>query len=282
VNGAQKIGTGERRKSSSRTSSESQVRIYDVADPNRGTVIKAGPEVSEVRFDDRVERNIPNAHLRPASVDDELDSPTDPTPHYTEEPVEHAIVRQGQEAWGRLRNNSTWEDWKKVGAAHVIGRTTAMRDGHINKPKGRSYNAAFSAWQKKFGFQGLDKGDRSRLFDVMDHLNEIDGWLKKLSDTERLRLNHPSSLWRKWKAATATPKPDTKPKPSSMQKLKDELVTVIEERDRYKREIDQGGGDLWNVQDHPRDIAKVIFDKVGKSKAEKVARAILKMMGGKS
>ena len=127
------------------------LRVYDVADPTRhGTIIKAGTEVSEVRFDDGPERNIPNAHLRAVeSVDDELDNPThheldnptDPTPQSTAEPVEHAVVRQGQEAWRRLRDNSTWEDWKKVGAAHVISRTTAMRDGHINKPKGRSYNA---------------------------------------------------------------------------------------------------------------------------------------------
>src|SRR5215472_14932014 len=91
------------------------LRVYGVADPHRhGTIIKAGPEVSEVRFDDGPERNIANAHLRPvgASVDEEsdnpthheLDNPTDPTPLPTEEP-EHAVIRQGQEAWCRLRNN---------------------------------------------------------------------------------------------------------------------------------------------------------------------------------
>jgi hypothetical protein len=262
----------------SHISVEAPLRVYDVAPDRHGTIIKAGPEVSEVRFDDGPERNVPNAHLRPvgAAVDDELDNPTHPTSQPTAEPVEHAVVRQGQEAWSRLRNNSTWEDWKKVGAAHVIGRTTAMRDGHINKPKGRSYNAAFSAWQKKFGFQDLDKGDRSRLFDVMDHLKKIDDWLRKLPESERLRLTHPSSVWRRWKAATR--EPDTEPKTSPYKKLQAEHMALIEERDRYKREVDRGGGDLWSAQDKPQDIAKVIFDKVGKSKAEKVARAILKMV----
>jgi hypothetical protein len=278
VVGAQKIGTGERRESSSRNFPQPQTRVYDVAAPDRhGTVTKAGAEVSAVRFDDGAERNIPNTHLRPAEIADELDCPT----HSAESP-EVAAIRHGQEAWGRLRTGSTWADWVAVGMAHVIGRTTAMRDGHINKPKGRSYNVAFSAWQKKFGFEGLDKGDRSRLFDVMDHLKEIDGWLHKLPESERLRLNHPSSLWRRWKAATATPKPDTEPKPSAMQKLKDELVAALEERDRYKREYDHGGGDLWSVEDRPQDIAKVIFGKLSKHKAEKVARAILKLVGSAS
>jgi hypothetical protein len=209
------------------TSGARQAKVYDVADPDRhGVVVKAGPEVSEVRFlNDGVVRNIGNNHLRavePTEV--ELDNPVPPS-----EPPVHAAVRQGQEAWQRLRSHSTWEDWKKVGAAHVIGRTEAMRDGHVNKPKGRSYNAAINAWLKKFGLYDLDSGDRTRLFNVMDHLNEIETWLGKLLPKERLRLNHPTSVWRRWKAATATPKPDTEPKTSPYQKLQAAHMTVIEE-----------------------------------------------------
>jgi len=253
-------------------------RVYDVADPDRiGRVIRAGPEVSEVRFDDGAERNVPNLHLRPvdASVSDELDNPTHP-----DESPEIAAIRHGQEAWCRLRAGSTWTDWVAVGTAHVIGRTTAMRDGHINKPKGRSYNAAFSAWQKRFGFEGLDRGDRSRLFDVMDHLKEIDGWLKKLPESERVRLNHPSSVWRKWKAATAEPK---EPRISAFQKLNDSVAALQEENDRMRREIDRGGGDLWNSHDRPRDIARIVIQQCkSKTKAENVAREILKLVNGAS
>jgi hypothetical protein len=118
-------------------------QVFDVADPDRhGQVIKTGAEVSEVRFDDGAERNVPNAHLRPvgASIDDELTRSTHP---------EEAVLHRGREAWNRLRTNSTWEDWKAVGKAHVIGQSTAMRDAHVNKPKGRSYNAAFSAVGEK-------------------------------------------------------------------------------------------------------------------------------------
>jgi hypothetical protein len=204
------------------------------------------------------------------AVKDELDSPTYPA----QEP-EHAAVRQGQEAWQRLRNNSTWQDWKKVGAAHVIGRTTAMRDAHTNKPKGRNYNAAFSAWQKKFGFETLDKGDRNRLFDAMDHVAEIDLWLQRLEAPERLRLNHPSTVWRRWKAASNAEKNNPGQKVSPIQKLKDTVVILQEENGRMKREIERGGGDLWTPEDRPRDIAKVIVSKLAKAKAEKVAREIL-------
>ncbi|MGC2077612.1 MAG: hypothetical protein WA728_16580 [Xanthobacteraceae bacterium] len=153
-----------------------------------------------------------------------------------------------------------------------------MRDGHVNKPRGRSYNAAFTAWQKKYGFQDLDSGDRTRLFQVMDHLAEIEVWLKKLPSSERLRLNHPSSAWRRWKAATKKPAEEGAKKPSPMQKLKDTIVVLQEENDRMKREIEHGGGDLWSPEDRPRDIARIMLSKLTRSKAEKVAREILKLV----
>src|SRR5262249_45038251 len=84
--------------------------VFDVADPDRhGKVIKAGVEVSEVRFDDGPVRNVVNDHLRavePTEV--ELAKPVRPV----EEPPVHVAVRQGQEAWQRLRSHSTWRDWK--------------------------------------------------------------------------------------------------------------------------------------------------------------------------
>ncbi|HEY1877356.1 MAG TPA: hypothetical protein VGG66_07780, partial [Rhizomicrobium sp.] len=39
--------------------------VYDKADPSRhGKVVRSGTEVSEVRYDDGADRNIPNVHLR--------------------------------------------------------------------------------------------------------------------------------------------------------------------------------------------------------------------------
>ena len=55
-------------------------------------------------------------------------------------------------------------------------------------------------------------------------------------------------------------------------------MALIEERDRYKREVDRGGGDLWSAEDRAQDIARVILGKLTKRKAETVACAILKMV----
>jgi hypothetical protein len=249
--------------------------VVDVASPDRhAKILKAGAEVSEIRFDDNgTERAVSNEYLR--TIDDRLDCPT-----LTDQNLPKDI-RQGQEAWRRLRHDhSTWEDWKRVGEAHRVGRITAMRDGRANKPSGRGYNAALHAWAKQFGFD-LDKGDRKRLFDVMDHLVEIEEWLATLKPAERLRLNHPSSVWRRWKKATAVVDPDKPEKVSAFQEMKDANMRLQEENHRMKREIEKGGGDLWTPEDKPEVIAEIMVSKLSLYKVEKVAREMLKLAKSK-
>jgi hypothetical protein len=240
--------------------------VFDTADPGRrGKIICAGEQQSEVRFDDGAERVVPNDHLRQV---DELDQSSSKS----EEP-EQAAIREGREAWRRVC--TSWSDWKKVGAAFVIDRNTAMRDAYTNVPKGRGYNAAFRAWQKKHGFEGLDDtGDQTRLFRCMEHLAEIELWLAK-PENKRLRLNHPSAIWRRWHASLKPPVPDGEKPPSHVQKLNDSIVALQKENDRMRREIERGGGDLWTPQSTPKQIAQIMVGKLTKSKAERVAREIL-------
>jgi hypothetical protein len=92
-----------------RTSDARQAKVYDLSDPDRhGVIVKAGSEVSEVRYDDGALRNVVNDHLRSVEPTTEADELAEPT--HTCEPE----VTAGQHAWARLRNNSTWEDWKAV------------------------------------------------------------------------------------------------------------------------------------------------------------------------
>ncbi len=175
-----------------------------------------------------------------------LDNPTD---------REQSTILHGQEAWHRLGRDHTWEDWKHVGAALLIGRSRAMHNAGVNRPVGRRYNAAFAAWLHKFGFENLDKGDRSRLFAVTDHLHEIETWRATLTPTQRLRLNHPSAVLRKWKSANAIARNRSPPKGS--QPLR------------------------WDPADQPEDIATVMVAKLSRNKAAAVAGAILKALEGK-
>jgi hypothetical protein len=247
------------------------VKVFDVADPDRhGKIVKAGPEQSEVRFDDGVSRIVSNVHLRSAEAPPVAD---DGLCQHNPSPVSEK-VRLGQEAMARKRR--AWADWLAIADALQEGRTEVMRAVHTNVPTGRRYEKTMGEWLIAHGFKEIDKGARNRLLDCLKHKTEIEKWRARLTDSERWKFNHPDTVLRKWKAATVVPDPNAPPKVSRQQQAKDELIRLQEDNDRMRREIEDGGGDLWNSDDRPRDIARIVIQQCkSKIKAEKVAREIL-------
>ena len=201
-----------------------------------------------------------------------LDNPTD---------REQSTILHGQEAWHRLGRDHSWEDWRHVGAALLIGRSGAMREAGVNRPVGRRYNVVFAAWLNKFGFENLDKADRSRLFAVMDHLHEIETWRATLTPTQRLRLNHPSAVFRKWKSANAISQ-NQNSRLSPIKKCREENSALKQEIFRLCRECERFAGDRWEPADRPEDIATAMVAKLNRNKAAAVAAAILKALEGKA
>ena len=143
------------------------------------------------------------------------------------------VCRQGKEAWERLATDQSWTDWVAVGEALLIGRTQAMAEAETNTPTGKGYNIAFGKWLKKYELGGMDSGDRTRLFEVMDNRPAIETWRGTLDRTRRLKLNHPSTVLRKWKASTQPKKPKDPNKPT----LADANIKLQEELDASNREI---------------------------------------------
>ena len=115
------------------------------------------------------------------------------------------VSRLGSEAWKRLKKCKDYNDWVKVGEAILVGREWAMNQSQTNKPEGKAYNMAFGEWLQRYKLDDMDKGDRSRLFQVMDALPQIEEWRRTLTLTERLKLNHPNAVLRKFKAAFEVP-----------------------------------------------------------------------------
>jgi hypothetical protein len=253
-----------------RSPDPNQAKVFDDADPDRhGKVIRAGAEVSEVRFDDGVERNVPNAHLRPVEaplVTNDGFSQLNPSPI-------SEVVRLGQEAMDRKRRS--WADWLLIAEALQAGRTEVMRALHTNEPHGRRFEKAMGEWLIANKFKEINKATRCQLFDCLKHKIELEKWRARLTDSERWKFNHPDTVLRKWKASTVVPNPNAPLRVSAFQKLNESVRTLQEDNDRMRREIERGGGDLWNSDDRPKDIAKIILGKLTKTKAEKVAREIL-------
>jgi hypothetical protein len=110
-------------------------------------------------------------------------------------------IRRGQDAWKRHKADATWTDWLAIAEALDIGRAEVMVAAGTNKPEGSAYNKRFGDWLKQYGFDDIDKGDRSRLFDILKNRPAIEEWRATLPRSDRLRTNAPSTVWRKWQAS---------------------------------------------------------------------------------
>lgn len=181
------------------------------------------------------------------------------------------IVRRGQEALDRKRRD--FDDWLIIGEALAIGRADIMREVHSNQPIGRRYEKAMAEWLRARGFHIIDKCTRAHVLECLQHRADIAAFRSRLTEPERFRLNHPTSVLRKWKAATIVPDQNAPPKPlSAFAKVKARNVELQEQLHRAQREIARGGGDLWDKDDRPEDIVAVMLGKLSASKAEKVFR----------
>ena len=67
------------------------------------------------------------------------------------------VVVRGQEAWHRLREGHSWDDWLAVGEALQYGRHVAMLEAHTNKPSGSRYQVMYGEWLQTTGFHEIDK-----------------------------------------------------------------------------------------------------------------------------
>jgi hypothetical protein len=143
-------------------------------------------------------------------------------------------IKQGQESWQRHihKGDATWNDWTAIGAALLIGRQDAMAAAETEQPIGSRYNSEFGSWLAHHHFDNIDKGDRIRLIEVIDNLPAIEAWRATLTQTARLRLNHPSSILRKWKAAATEVK-----EPQST--LRNIVADLSEDNAKLKREVEE-------------------------------------------
>jgi hypothetical protein len=107
-------------------------------------------------------------------------------------------VALGREAWQRRRDgvSKEWTDWVLIGQALYIGRNEAMTQAHAKKASGKNYNIAYHHWLQLHGFDDIDKADRGKLLYLVENLAAVEAWREGLSEAERLRWNHPSSVWR--------------------------------------------------------------------------------------
>lgn len=192
------------------------------------------------------------------------------------------IVRAGLDAWSRLKQCKTWNDWLVVGEALEFGRVETMRSANTNRPEGRRYNEEFGDWLGRSGFAEIEKSIRSRLSECMARRGEIEMWRATLTTSERLTLNHPAVVLRRWHKTQIKKPNDAIKKPSHVARLNAALIESQEEVERLKRDVERNGsGDRWTPKDSADHVATVIVGTFKDWKAREIARAINRRLKAK-
>lgn len=112
------------------------------------------------------------------------------------------VIERGRKALKRLER-ATWSDWVAVAKALAAGRAIIMHEVSTNAPQNSRYRKCMGEWLRHWGFDRIDKADRSRLLKVADNLDAINSWRSGLPPEQQLRLNFPATVLRAWKRANA-------------------------------------------------------------------------------
>lgn len=175
---------------------------------------------------------------------------------------EHLRIERGREAWNRLQKDQTWEDWMTVAVAVDIGRQHALNISGKNAPGGKGYNKAFSNWLKENGFDNIDGAARKHMLDCFDQRGAIEKWRAILTTTQRLKINHPTTVWRNWQSSIHEPKPKAERKPSKQQQTEDALQTMHEAFDMEHKENERLKAHVEELESAREEPATVSIDDI--------------------
>jgi hypothetical protein len=187
------------------------------------------------------------------------------------------VINAAQEAAHRLLTGQAWQDWVAVGRALLVGRTEAMRTANTNKPTGKLYAAQFGQWLTAAKLDKVaDKATRSRLLNLLDHIDEVEAWRATLATNKQLELNHPNTVWRHWQKATVVPTMASADKPlSPVAKLKESLAASQEEVHRLK---EANGGNQFTSKDTPKSVVLVLQGTFSISKLKVIRTELGKLI----
>jgi hypothetical protein len=146
------------------------------------------------------------------------------------------LIVQGKAAWESLKRVESWDQWRTIGFAIEAGRKDIMESLGINDPHSntKKLKDEIGIWLKATGFNEIDKTVRSRLRSCIENLTQIEQWRKTLDANERVALNHPNSIWRKY---TATLRDARAGKPHRAD-AKDEVIRELQDEvDRLTKTV---------------------------------------------
>jgi hypothetical protein len=211
---------------------------------------------------------------------------------------EQNVLAEDRERWKRMGAGAHLDDWLAFGPGLLLRRRMAERMAHVNRPEGKGYAQAFAALLEQDGLNTMDKQSISAVLWLNDDPARMI-ILREIRDAmtvgERARLNSPISARQrvekilKVREAAAKAReegregePEEKLRGSPMARLKDQVAEQTREIEHLKERLaaaEQRDGSLFDLRrDKIDDIAVTIISNASPSRAEGIARALLRLL----
>lgn len=190
---------------------------------------------------------------------------------------EAAKEAAAEKAYANIKRGAVWEEWLAIAEWFVIGRNKAMARAATNEPLGAKYNRAYSEWlnARKWAMD-IDKASRAHAIWCADHLPELEHLRSLMSQNEREKINHPTSMRRYWerKQREGEKSPAEQKKEPRAKVLERELEATAAERDKWKHKAEKDGS-LFDVKkDTAKQIAMTLRHNVTTYKLQELHKAI--------
>jgi hypothetical protein len=170
------------------------------------------------------------------------------------------------EAYIRIRSGQHWLDWMFVAEGLGVGRRHAQRISGTDDIQSPRYKRAFKEWMAPRPWaKDLDSPTRAHLFWCLDWRNDIDQWRETLAQNERLRLNHPTAMKRRYEA-TRTEKnaadPNTPKKETDREALIRRNAELEDKIKALETSARSRGDSLFDILETPANqIARCIVEE---------------------
>jgi len=118
--------------------------------------------------------------------------------------AERRVIRAGLDVWQAIGKAGSFEAYKIIGAALLIGRERSLKATGLNAPHGRLYSLAFRQWLKAYGFGSMSEATRKRIVTLTENAAAVEAWRATLPQRERDRIGNAEHMVRRWQASLKT------------------------------------------------------------------------------
>jgi hypothetical protein len=124
-------------------------------------------------------------------------------------------IKAGIEAWHRIKSSSrqrqSYHDWRALNDAMEIGETVCQQIA--GKDQGGAYNRLIGAWLKQNDMDDLPTSTRTLMRHVRKHQTGIEAWRNELPPEQKMKMNHPRTIWKHYNERKAAQQQSREPTP---------------------------------------------------------------------